>query len=52
MKITFKGVKFFGHVNEKKKIELLRKAWILVNPSVRERWGINVIESNAYGTQL
>jgi glycosyltransferase involved in cell wall biosynthesis len=49
-KIAFKGVKFFGHVNEKKKIELLKKSWVLVNPSVREGWGINVIEANACGT--
>jgi glycosyltransferase involved in cell wall biosynthesis len=49
-KIASKGVKFFGRVNEKKKIELMRKAWILVNPSVREGWGINVIEANACGT--
>jgi len=44
------GVKFFGHVPEKKKFELLKKAWVLINPSVREGWGINVIEANSVGT--
>ncbi|MEM5825795.1 MAG: glycosyltransferase family 4 protein [Candidatus Aenigmatarchaeota archaeon] len=49
-KISNKRVTFFGHVNEKKKIDLLSKAWILINPSIREGWGINVIEANACGT--
>jgi len=49
-KIACKGVKFFGHVSEREKIKMLSKAWILVNPSVREGWGINVIEANACGT--
>jgi len=43
------GVKLFGKVSEEKKIELLSKAWLQVNPSVREGWGINVIEGNACG---
>ena len=45
-----KDVKFFGYVSEKKKFELLSKAWLSVNPSVMEGWGIVVIESNACGT--
>ena len=28
----------------------MRRAWVLVNPSVREGWGLNVIEANALGT--
>lgn len=44
------GVKFFGYVPEEEKKKLLSRAWALVNPSVREGWGINVIEANAYGT--
>jgi glycosyltransferase involved in cell wall biosynthesis len=44
------GVTFFGYVSEREKIELLSKAWVLVNPSVREGWGINIIEANACGT--
>ncbi len=42
-----KKIKFFGRVSEKEKIKLLSKAWVLVNPSVREGWGINIIEANA-----
>lgn len=44
------GVKFFGFVPRQDKIDLLSKAWILVNPSVREGWGLNVIEANACAT--
>jgi len=49
-KIAPDGVKFFGHVSEEEKIDLLSKAWVMVNPSIREGWGINVIEANACGT--
>jgi glycosyltransferase involved in cell wall biosynthesis len=49
-KIDIEGVKFFGKVNEQEKIKLLSRAWILVNPSVREGFGLNVIEANACGT--
>ncbi|MEM5835087.1 MAG: glycosyltransferase family 4 protein [Candidatus Aenigmatarchaeota archaeon] len=44
------GVKNFGKVDEKRKKELLTKAWVLVSPSIKEGWGINVIEANACGT--
>lgn len=43
------GIKFMGRVSEKEKIDLLSKSWIQVNPSIREGWGINVIEGNACG---
>jgi len=49
-KIAPDGVKFFGHISEEEKIKLLSKAWVMVNPSIREGWGINVIEANACGT--
>jgi glycosyltransferase involved in cell wall biosynthesis len=44
------GVKLFGKVSEEQKIDILSKAWLHVNPSIREGWGINVIEANACGT--
>jgi glycosyltransferase involved in cell wall biosynthesis len=28
---------------------LIKKSWVLVNPSVREGFGLNVIEANALG---
>lgn len=45
-----KKVKFWGFVSEEKKYELLGKAHILVNPSVREGWGLVVIEAASVGT--
>jgi glycosyltransferase involved in cell wall biosynthesis len=44
------GIRFFGRVNEKEKFDLLKKAHVLLAPSVREGWGISVIEANAMGT--
>lgn len=44
-----KGVEFLGRLSEEDKMESLSKAWVLVNPSVREGWGINIIEANACG---
>jgi glycosyltransferase involved in cell wall biosynthesis len=43
-------VKFHGYVDENKKLELYQKSWIFVTPSIKEGWGITVIEANACGT--
>lgn len=40
-----KKVKFWGFVSEKKKYELLSKSSILVHTSVKEGWGLAVIEA-------
>ena len=45
-------IKFWGYVNQEKKFELLSRAQILVNPSVREGWGLVNIEANAVGTPV
>lgn len=42
--------KFFGLVDEEKKYELLSRAHILINPSIREGWGLVVIEAAAVRT--
>jgi glycosyltransferase involved in cell wall biosynthesis len=44
------GVKFFGRVSDEEKFDLLKQARVLLAPSVREGWGISVIEANAMGT--
>jgi len=44
------GVSFFGALPDMKRRELIERAWVLVNPSVREGWGLNVVEANAVGT--
>ncbi|OGH06541.1 MAG: hypothetical protein A2W22_05260 [Candidatus Levybacteria bacterium RBG_16_35_11] len=43
-------VRFLGKVSEKKKIELLRKAHILLHASVKEGWGLVVIEAASQAT--
>lgn len=43
-------VKFCGYVSEERKVELMRKAHVIVVPSVKEGWGIPVIEAAACGT--
>ena len=44
------GVKFFGNPSNEERRKLIKRAWVLVNPSVREGWGLNIIEANALGT--
>jgi glycosyltransferase involved in cell wall biosynthesis len=43
------GVRFFGGLSDEERRELLSRAWVLVNPSVREGWGLNVVEAAALG---
>jgi glycosyltransferase involved in cell wall biosynthesis len=44
------SVEFTGLLDEQQKNERLRQAHFLVHTSVREGWGLNVIEANAMGT--
>jgi glycosyltransferase involved in cell wall biosynthesis len=43
-------VTFYGRVSEKKKVELLQKASVLVSTSIKEGWGLIVTEANSQGT--
>jgi glycosyltransferase involved in cell wall biosynthesis len=45
-------VDFVGHVTDSGKIALLQSAWVFVNPSLVEGWGITTIEANACGTPV
>jgi glycosyltransferase involved in cell wall biosynthesis len=45
-------VQFLGKISEEQKIKLLQRAWVAVNPSSMEGWGITVIEANACGTPV
>lgn len=47
-----KHIEFTGKVSEQEKIELYRKSWVFVNPSLIEGWGITTIEANACGTPV
>lgn len=44
-----KNLKFWGFVSQEKKFELLQRAHLLINPSIREGWGLVNIEANAMG---
>ncbi len=43
---------FWGFVTEEQKVDLLSRAWVVVNPSPKEGWGITNIEANACGTPV
>lgn len=45
-------IKIFGFVTDKKKYELLARSHILINPSIREGWGLVNIEANSVGTPV
>lgn len=45
-------VEFTGKVSEGEKVRLLQEAWVFVNPSYIEGWGITTIEANACGTPV
>ena len=44
------NIKFLGRVTENEKILLFQKAWMFVNPSFMEGWGLTTVEANACGT--
>ena len=43
---------FLGKVTEVGKVDLYKRAWLFVNPSYLEGWGITTIEANACGTPV
>lgn len=45
-------VTFLGKISEDDKISWFQKAWVFVNPSMMEGWGITSIEANACGTPV
>ena len=45
-----KYVEFLGFISEKKKWEILDKGWVFVMPSMKEGWGITIVEAAACGT--
>lgn len=47
---TSGSVTFFGEVSENKKYELMARAHILLHASVKEGWGLVVLESASVGT--
>ena len=44
------AARFTGFVSEEEKLRLLQELWVVVNPSIKEGWGIVNVEANAVGT--
>lgn len=44
------STRFTGFVSEEEKVRLLQELWVVVNPSMKEGWGIVNVEANACGT--
>lgn len=44
------ATRFTGFVSEEEKLRLLQEMWVVVNPSMKEGWGIVNVEANACGT--
>jgi glycosyltransferase involved in cell wall biosynthesis len=51
-KTNVRDVVFYGHIENSLKYDLLRKAHLVLVPSVRGGWGLVVTESNAMGTPV
>lgn len=43
-------VRFRGFVTEAEKHELLSRAWVALTPSVKEGWGLTIVEAGSRGT--
>jgi glycosyltransferase involved in cell wall biosynthesis len=44
------GVRLLGHRPQAEVVDLLRRAWVVASTSVKEGWGLTMIEANACGT--
>jgi len=44
------NVKLVGHLPDRKKWEVLQKSWAFLMPSMKEGWGITIIEAATCGT--
>lgn len=43
-------IHFCGYVSQEEKVRIMQQAHLVINPSMKEGWGITVIEANACGT--
>lgn len=46
------NINFTGFISEQEKKRILQTAWVVVNTSLKEGWGITNIEANACGTPV
>jgi glycosyltransferase involved in cell wall biosynthesis len=43
-------IQYLGKIDEKTKIELYRKSWVILSTSFIEGWGMAIVEANSCGT--
>ncbi len=46
------SIRFYGYISEADKVRLLQQAHVVVNTSMKEGWGLTVLEANACGTPV
>ncbi len=46
---SIQGITFYGQLEDSERRRLIEQSWVLINPSIREGWGLNIIEANALG---
>src|SRR5206468_3872936 len=46
------AVEFVGFVSEAEKARRMQEAWVVVQPSPKEGWGLTVVEAGACGTAV
>jgi glycosyltransferase involved in cell wall biosynthesis len=46
------AVEFCGFLPSREKVRALQRAWVLVQPSPKEGWGLTVVEAGACGTAV
>ena len=44
------GIEYLGKIDEKTKIQLYRKSWVILSTSFIEGWGMTIVEANSCGT--
>jgi glycosyltransferase involved in cell wall biosynthesis len=49
-RIACESVRFLGNLSNDERRSLIKRSWVLVHPSIREGWPLNIIEANGLGT--
>jgi len=50
LNIDSNSVRIYRNITEQEKIDILQRGWIYVTTSMKEGWGLSIIEANACGT--
>lgn len=44
------NLELYGEITDEEKVRIMQSSWVFVTPSMKEGWGITIIEANACGT--